>query len=303
MGEVVRPVRGIRSRVPLRGVGAAAGLAILALVTAAVVFAGPVSSFDPLAIDLESALSPPSLEHPFGTDAFGRDVLSRVLHGGRTSLAIGFTARMISLLLGLAAGTLAGYRGGRTDSLVMRLADITFAFPTLLLLIAIMAVVEPGLPALCAALGFVGWAAMARLVRAQVISFRERDYVQAARATGAGGPKIIFRYILPQCFSPLVVVFTIGLGMTIMAESSLSFLGLGVRPPEPSWGGMISSGIPFMRTAPWLTLVPGLVLTLTICSLNLVGDGLRDALDPKFPGGRGRRVRHRAVPATAEERS
>jgi len=223
----------------------------------------------------------PSAEHPFGTDPFGRDVLSRALYGGRVSLGVGLSARTLSLILGLLAGTMAGYFGGRTDSLVMRLADITFAFPTLLLLIAIMAVVTPGAPALSVALGAVGWAAMARLVRAQVLSVRERDYVQAARAAGARHIKLIVKYILPQCISPLVIVFTLGLGMTIMAESSLSFLGLGIQPPDPSWGGMISRGIPFMRTAPWLTILPGLVLTVVICSINLVGDGLRDAFDPR----------------------
>ena len=193
-------------------------------------------------------------------------------------------ARTISLLLGLLLGTIAGYFGGRTDSVVMRAADITFAFPTLLLLIAIMAVVTPGILSLFVALGVVGWAAMARLVRAQVLSVKEREYVQAARAAGAGMPGLVIRHILPQCLAPVFVVYTLGLGMTIMAESSLSFLGLGVQPPDPSWGAMISRGVAFMRRAPWLTLFPGLVLTLTICSVNLLGDGLRDLLDPKSAG-------------------
>jgi peptide/nickel transport system permease protein len=260
---------------------ALAGLAVLGLIVLAVLLPGVATRFDPVEMDMSSSLQPPSLRHPLGTDAFGRDVLSRVLHGGRVSLGVGLAARSLSLLLGLLAGTAAGYFGGRTDGLIMRLADITFAFPTLLLLIAIMAVVTPGIWALSVALGAVGWAAMARLVRAQVMSVRGRDYVGAARAAGAGHLKLIARYILPQCISPLVVVFTLGLGMTVMAESSLSFLGLGIQPPDPSWGGMISRGIPFMRTAPWLTILPGLVLTLTVCSINLVGDGLRDALDPK----------------------
>jgi ABC-type dipeptide/oligopeptide/nickel transport system permease subunit len=208
-----------------------------------------------------------------------------VLRGGRVSLTVGFVARTISLLLGIALGTLAGYGGKRADSIIMRLADITFAFPTLLLLIAIMAVATPGLVTLFTVLGVVGWAAMARLVRAQVLAVREREYVQAAMAAGAGHFKIVAVYILPQCLSTLIVVYTIGLGMTIMAESSLSFLGLGVQPPAPSWGRMISGGIAFMRTAPWLTLFPGLVLTLTVCSLNLLGDGLRDILDPKMFSG------------------
>ncbi len=260
---------------------AAAGLLVLTVIVIATLLPGLAPRFDPLEMELSASLQPPSAHHLFGTDAFGRDILSRVLHGGRVSLGVGLAARTISLILGLLAGTIAGYFGGKLGNLIMRLADITFAFPTLLLLIAIMAVVTPGVGALSVALGAVGWAAMARLVRAQVLSVRERDYVQAARAAGAGHIKLIARYILPQCLSPLVVVFTLGLGMTIMAESSLSFLGLGIQPPDPSWGGMISRGIPFMRTAPWLTILPGLVLTLVICSINLVGDGLRDALDPR----------------------
>jgi ABC-type dipeptide/oligopeptide/nickel transport system permease subunit len=260
---------------------AAVGLLVLAVIVVLTILPGIVTRFDPVEMDLSVSLLAPSAEHPFGTDPFGRDVLSRALYGGRVSLGVGLSARTLSLILGLLAGTMAGYFGGRTDSLVMRLADITFAFPTLLLLIAIMAVVTPGAPALSVALGAVGWAAMARLVRAQVLSVRERDYVQAARAAGAGHIKLIVKYILPQCISPLVIVFTLGLGMTIMAESSLSFLGLGIQPPDPSWGGMISRGIPFMRTAPWLTILPGLVLTVVICSINLVGDGLRDAFDPR----------------------
>lgn len=271
-----------------RSPGAAAGLAALVLIAGGVLLAGWVVPHGPLEMDLAQSLRPPSAAHPFGTDSFGRDVLARVLHGGRVSLTVGLVARSIALLLGLAAGTAAGYLGGRIDALLMRLADITFAFPTLLLLIAIMAVVTPGLWALCAALGAVGWAAMARLIRGQVLSVRGREYVQAARAAGAGHLRLIVRYILPQCLSPLIVVFTLGLGMTIMAESSLSFLGLGVQPPSPSWGGMIAAGIPFMRTAPWLTLFPGLVLTATILAFNLVGDGLRDAIDPRSrPAGKG----------------
>ncbi|MBN1165364.1 MAG: ABC transporter permease [Candidatus Krumholzibacteriota bacterium] len=279
-------MRGRGRAVFFRRIPALAGLSILALVIILSLLSPLLSTAPPEEIDLDRSLQPPSREHPFGTDPFGRDVLSRVMAGGRVSLGVGFMARTISLLIGLLLGTLAGYVGGRVDSVIMRLADITFAFPTLLLLIAIMAVVSPGVVSLFVALGVVGWAALARLVRAQVMAVRERDYVRAARASGAGHLKLITRYILPQCLSPLVVVYTLGLGMTIMAEASISFLGLGVRPPAPSWGAMISGGIAFMRTAPWLTLFPGLVLTVTVCSLNLVGDGLRDALDPRMVVGK-----------------
>jgi peptide/nickel transport system permease protein len=260
---------------------ACVGFGLLAVILLGSLCAGLLSPYQPDEIDLEGALSPPSRSHPFGTDPFGRDVLARVLYGGRVSLSVGFVARTISLALGLILGTLAGFFGGRIDSIVMRAADITFAFPTLLLLIAIMAVVTPGILSLFVALGVVGWAAIARLVRAQVLSVKEREYVQAARAAGVGTVGLVVRHILPQCVAPVLVVYTLGLGMTIMAESSLSFLGLGVQPPEPSWGAMISRGVAFMRTAPWLTLFPGLVLTVTVCALNLLGDGLRDLSDPR----------------------
>lgn len=258
------------------------GLIVFGVILLATLAAGFLSPAPPDEIDLDRALRAPSLEHPFGTDPFGRDVLARVVHGSRISLGVGFLARTISLLLGLLLGALAGYFGGRLDSILMRLADITFAYPTLLLLIAIIAVVSPGMVSLFVTLGVVGWASVARLVRAQVLSVKEREFVQAARAAGAGHAALIVKHILPQCLAPVLVVYTLGLGMTIMAEASLSFLGLGVQPPAPSWGGMIASGIAFMRTAPWLSFFPGLFLTVTICSLNLVGDGLRDALDPRL---------------------
>jgi len=261
---------------------ATAGFVVFAVICTASLSAGLIAPAPPDVINLDAALARPSLHHPFGTDPFGRDVLSRILHGARISLGVGFLARTISLLLGLVLGALAGYFGGRLDSILMRLADITFAYPTLLLLIAIIAVVSPGIVSLFVTLGVVGWASVARLVRAQVLSVKEREYVQAARASGAGHTVILMKHILPQCLAPVLVVYTLGLGMTIMAEASLSFLGLGVQPPAPSWGGMISSGIAFMRTAPWLTFFPGLVLTLAVCSLNLIGDGLRDALNPRF---------------------
>ncbi len=265
-----------------RSRAAAAGLVIFAALLAAAILAEAIAPAPPEAIDLDAALERPSVRHPFGTDPFGRDVLSRIVHGSRISLGVGFLARTISLLIGLALGALAGYFGGRLDSVLMRLADITFAYPTLLLLIAIIAVVSPGIVSLFVTLGVVGWASVARLVRAEVLSVKEREYVQAARASGANHAVILIRHILPQCLASVLVVYTLGLGMTIMAEASLSFLGLGVQPPAPSWGGMISGGIAFMRTAPWLSFFPGLVLTLAVCSLNLIGDGLRDALNPRL---------------------
>ncbi len=257
------------------------GFAVFGAVLAGALAAPLIAPAAPDAINLDAALKAPSLHHPFGTDPFGRDVFSRVVHGARISLGVGFLARTISLVIGLLLGALAGYFGGKLDSVLMRLADITFAYPTLLLLIAVIAVLSPGLVALFVTLGVVGWASVARLVRAQVLSVKEREFVQAARASGAGHGTLLVRHILPQCLAPVLVIYTLGLGMTIMAESSLSFLGLGVQPPAPSWGSMVSGGIAFMRVAPWLSFFPGLFLTLTVCSLNLIGDGLRDALNPR----------------------
>jgi len=257
-------------------------LVVLSLIITAGLLSDVIAPADTVRIDLDNSLRPPSLEHPMGTDSFGRDLFSRVARGSRVSLGVGLAARTISLFIGLVMGVIAGIYGGRTDSVIMRLADITFAFPTLLLLVAIMAVVAPGISTLITVLGIVGWAAIARLVRAQVMAVREREYVQAAQSSGAGNISLVIKHILPQCLSPVIVVYTMGLGMTIMAESSLSFLGLGVQPPSPSWGRMISDGIIFMRSAWWLTIFPGIILSLTVCSLNLVGDGLRDAFDPKY---------------------
>jgi len=273
---VIRIARGFR-----RNRSAAVSLFILAVIVSCALAADLIAPASGEMIDLDDSLKPPSISHPFGTDSFGRDLFTRVVRGSRISLSVGFVARTISLLIGMVLGVISGFYGGRLDSVIMRLADITFAFPTLLLLVAVMAVVTPGMMTLFTVLGVVGWAAVARLVRAQVLAVREREYVQAARSSGAGTLSLVTRHILPQCLSPVIVVYTMGLGMTIMAEASLSFLGLGVQPPAPSWGRMISDGIIFMRTAWWLTIFPGLILTLTVCSLNLVGDGLRDALDPK----------------------
>ena len=258
------------------------GLVVLTLIVMGGLLADIIAPVDKGGIDLDHSLEAPSLRHPFGTDSFGRDLFSRVIHGSRVSLTVGFVARTISLFIGLIMGVISGFYGGKVDSVIMRLADITFAFPTLLLLIAIMAVVAPGIPTLFTVLGVVGWAAIARLVRAQVMVIRKRQYVQAAESSGVGILSLMIRHILPQCMSPIIVVYTMGLGMTIMAESSLSFLGLGVQPPSPSWGRMISDGIVFMRSAWWLTIFPGIILSLTVCSLNLVGDGFRDMFDPRY---------------------
>jgi peptide/nickel transport system permease protein len=260
---------------------ALAGLAILGAL-----LAPWLTPWDPLAVDLDQAMSPPSLHHPMGTDALGRDLLSRILHGGRISLGISLAARTMSLVLGLLLGGAAGYAGGRLDSLVMRLADVTFAFPGLLLLIAVTAMLEPGVVPMILALGVVGWAGMARLVRAQVLSVREKEFILAARSLGLPATRIFLRHVLPNCLSVIVVAFTLGLGLTILAESSLSFLGLGIPPPSPSWGVMVAAGRDLIRTAPWVALFPGLAIGAAVLGFNLLGEGLRDVLDPRLSTAR-----------------
>lgn len=259
-------------------------LAVLVLLTAAL--APMIAPYDPYEVQMENALQSPSLAHPLGTDVFGRDVMSRLFYGARISMEVSVTSRIISLLIGTLLGLVAGYFGGRTDSLLMRLADITLAYPALLLLIAVMAAVGPSRLALILALGVVGWAGVARVVRAQVLSIKEREFVVAVRSMGGRSGTIIFRHLLPNCFSQIIVIFSMGLGMGIMAESSMSFLGLGAQPPLASWGSMISNGIEYLRAAPWLSLAPGVGITIAVLGFNLLGDAVRDVLDPKLRLGR-----------------
>jgi ABC-type dipeptide/oligopeptide/nickel transport system permease subunit len=262
----------------------AVGLVLVGVVLFAGIVAPLVIPYDPYAIDMDTALSPPSLAHPLGTDFFGRDVLSRLIIGARISLVVSILARLIAVFIGTVMGLCAGYFGGKTDGVIMRLADITLAYPGLLLLIAVMAAVGPSLTSLILALGVVGWAGVARLVRAQVLSLKEREYVLAIRSIGGSPFNIIVRHLLPNCSSQLIVIFSMGLGMAVMAESSMSFLGLGAQPPLPSWGSMISSGLDYLRVAPWLSLAPGIAITLEVLGFNMLGDALRDALDPKLSG-------------------
>lgn len=259
------------------GIGIVAGLV---LVAAAAPLLGRV---DPNAIDLRNALQAPSTSHWFGTDAQGRDVWSRLLYGARVSLIVGLASQTLSLALGVFLGLVAGYRGQWTDEIIMRLADVTLAFPSLLLLIAMAAAFTPSLTVVCIVIGVVGWAGMARLVRGQVLVVRELDYVQAMRAIGAGGTRIVWRHILPNVIAPVVIAATLGIAGAIMAEAALSFLGLGVQPPTASWGAMIADGrdLSQLRNAPWTSLAPGIAIGIAVLGFNILGDALRDALDPR----------------------
>jgi len=238
---------------------------------------------DPFGIDLISSLEPPSFRHWFGTDVQGRDVYARLVYGARVSLAVGIGAQGISLTLGVILGLFAGYYGKWIDEIVMRLADVTLAFPTLLLLIAMVAALQPSLTVVFITIGVVGWAGMARLVRGQVLVVRELEFVQAERALGAPDLRILIKHILPSVVAPVVIAATLGVAGAIMAESSLSFLGLGVQPPTPSWGSMIADGRDLyqLRHAPWTSLFPGLAIGAAVLGFNLLGDALRDALDPR----------------------
>ena len=242
-----------------------------------------VARHDPLHIDLINQLSPPSAEHWLGTDIQGRDVWARLVYGARISLSVGIVSQSLALLLGVSLGLIAGYYGGWVDEIVMRLADVTLAFPTLLLLIAMVAALQPSLGVVFLTIGVVGWAGMARLVRGQVLVVRNLEYVQASRALGGRDWRIIILHVLPGVLAPVIIAATLGVAGAIMAESSLSFLGLGIQPPTPSWGAMIADGrdLSQLRHAPWTSLFPGLAIGAAVLGFNLLGDALRDALDPR----------------------
>jgi ABC-type dipeptide/oligopeptide/nickel transport system permease subunit len=265
---------------------AVAGLIVVALLVIAALTAPVLARVDPIQIDLAHALRPPSAAHWLGTDVQGRDVWARLIYGTRVSLAVGFVSQSIAVTLGVTLGLIAGYYGRWTDEAIMRLADITLAFPTLLLLIAMVAALQPSLTVVFGTVGLVGWAGLARLVRAQTLVVRELEFVQAERALGARDWRIIALHVLPNVAGPVIIAATLGVAGAIMAEAALSFLGLGVQPPTPSWGAMIADGrdLGQLRHAPWTSLAPGLAIGLAVLGFNLLGDALRDALDPRGAG-------------------
>lgn len=259
------------------------GISIVVIMSLAAIFAPLIASHSPIDIDLNNLLQRPGSGHLLGTDVQGRDIWSRLVYGARVSLTVGLISQGIALLLGVTLGLLAGYYGGWVDEVVMRLADVTLAFPTLLLLIAMVAALQPSMGVVFATIGIVGWAGMARLVRGQVLVVRQLEYVQAIRALGAGDVRIMLQHVLPNVIAPVVIAATLGVAGAIMAEAALSFLGLGVPPPAPSWGSMIAEGrdLDQLRHAPWTSLFPGVAIGAAVLGFNLLGDALRDALDPK----------------------
>lgn len=262
--------------------GAIIGLVILALLVLTAILAPVLAPFDPVRVNAGGFLTPPSPAHPFGTDQYGRDVFSRVLFGARPSLTVGFISVGIAAIVGVFVGLWAGYYGGILDDLLMRFIDVLLAFPGILLAMAIVSVLGPSLANLMIAVGISAIPSYARLTRGSVLSTREEEYVLAARAVGARNYRILGRHILPNVFAPIIVSATLGIGTSILWAAALSFLGMGSQPPNPEWGRMLSEGRQYLREHWWISTFPGLAIMVTVLSVNLLGDGLRDALDPRL---------------------
>lgn len=259
-------------------------IVILAVIISASILAPIISPYDPEEISLDDLKQPPSLKHPFGTDSKGRDILSRVLYGGRISISVSVMASLLSMGVGLIVGLVSGYAGRRIDTVIMLLVDFILSFPSLLLAIGISIILPPGIYTVMIAIASVGWASFARLIRGYVLSLREAPFIEAARAIGCSNKRIIFVHLLPQCV-PLVIAMTgLKLGSYILTEASLNFLGLGAQPPVPSWGSMISSSRAFIVSAPWMVIFPGLAITVTALCFNMMGDILRDRYGLKIGG-------------------
>lgn len=259
-----------------------AGLVLVGGMSLAAILAPLLAPYNPNAINVDAMLLTPSAGHWLGTDALGRDVLSRILFGARVSLWVGFVAVGISSAIGLVLGLVAGYFGRLTDEIIMRGVDVMLCFPSFFLILAVIAFLEPSLVTIMAVIGLTSWMGVARLVRAETLSLRGRDFVLAAKVAGAGPVRIIFRHILPNALAPVLVSATLGIAGAILVESSLSFLGLGVQPPDASWGNMLLDGKEVLEIAPWLSVFPGLAILFTVLGYNLLGESLRDLLDPRL---------------------
>jgi peptide/nickel transport system permease protein len=266
----------------LRNFAFTAGLVLTLLLVIAALAAPLLAPHDPNVQDTGRRLEAPSNDHPLGLDDLGRDVLSRIVFGARVSLRVGFSVVILASLVGVTLGAISGYFGGAVDVMVMRLCDILLAFPGILLAIALVAVLGPSLNNVILALATIGWVGYARLVRGQVLKVREMEFVTAAKALGAKSPRVIVRHVLPNVINPVIVMATLGLAGAILSEAALSFLGLGVQPPTPSWGAMLTAGRRYLGLANHLAIFPGAAIMLAVMGLNFLGDGLIDALDPKY---------------------
>ncbi len=268
-------------------VGGAVVVGVLVLVA---LLAPVLAPWDPHRPDTKKVLDPPSRSHWFGTDQLGRDVLSRVLYGSRVSLAVGFVSVGIATLIGLLLGAAAGYHGGLVDGAIMRLVDLMLVFPRFFLLLAVLAFLQPSIWTIMAVIGLTGWMGVARLVRAEFLSLREREFVIWSESIGASAIRIVVRHILPNAIAPVLVAMTLGIPAAILTESGLSFLGLGVQPPYATWGNILNDGKDSIEIAWWMTLYPGLAILITVLSYNLLGEGIRDALDPRLRQARVGRI-------------
>ena len=261
---------------------AVAGGIVVTLLFVVSLLASWISPYDPNEINLQEVLSHPSWAHLFGTDQLGRDVFSRMIWGAGISLKVGFVATGVSICIGVILGALAGYYGRWVDMVIMRFVDIMLCFPTFFLILAVIAILEPSIWNIMIVIGLTSWMGITRLVRADFISLKERDFVQAARAIGASDLRIIFRHILPNAMASILVAATLGVAGAILTESALSFLGIGVQPPTPSWGNILTAGKNNIDIAWWLSLYPGLAILITVLGYNLLGEGIRDSLDPRL---------------------
>ncbi len=257
------------------------GAIVVSIIILLALFAPLIAPYDPAAINVRDILFPPSWQHWCGTDTLGRDVFSRMLFGARVSLAVGFVAVGIALLVGIILGSIAGHYGGRVDAVIMRLTDMVLCFPTFFLILAVIAFLEPSIWNIMIVIGLTSWMGVTRLVRAEFLSLREREFVLAAYSLGLSSFQLIWRYLLPNAIGPILVSAVLGVAGAVLIESGLSFLGLGVQPPDPSWGNMLTEGKDNIQIAWWLSLYPGLAILITVLGYNLLGEGLRDIFDPK----------------------
>jgi peptide/nickel transport system permease protein len=268
------------------------GSVVVAALVVLAVLAPLLAPWDPSRLDTKRILAPPSNSHWLGTDQLGRDVLSRVLYGSRISLAVGFVSVGIAMLIGVLLGSAAGYHGGMVDTVIMRLVDLMLVFPRFFLLLAVLALLRPSIWTIMTVIGLTGWMGVARLVRAEFLTLREREFVIWSESIGAGTLRVVFRHILPNALAPVLVAMTLGIPAAILTESGLSFLGLGVQPPYATWGNILNDGKDVLEVAWWMTLYPGLAILITVLSYNLMGEGIRDALDPRLRVARvGRMIR------------